>query len=109
MGELVKIDQKEDFQENAIDYFLTVGGVEAPVNTRLEFTKLGKMQTVAIVELGGEVVTELGKTRKEAVNNLAEKIVHLESEKENKKSAKFCCVECGSRFSKEVAFKMHQT
>jgi len=102
--ELVKIDQ-----ENAIDYFLTVGGIEAPVNTRLEFTKLGKMQTVAIVELGGEVVTELGKTRKEAVNNLAEKIVHLESEKENKKSAKFCCVECGSRFSKEVAFKMHQT
>eukprot|EP00090_Calanus_glacialis_P022726 TRINITY_DN35017_c0_g1_i1.p1 TRINITY_DN35017_c0_g1~~TRINITY_DN35017_c0_g1_i1.p1 ORF type:complete len:1597 (+),score=610.53 TRINITY_DN35017_c0_g1_i1:88-4878(+) len=101
--ELVKIDQ-----ENAIDYFLTVGGVETPVNTRMEFTKLGKVQIVAIVQMKGEVVTEIGNTRKEAVNNLAEKISQMESEKENKKSSKFCCVDCGSRFSREVAFKLHQ-
>jgi hypothetical protein len=101
--ELVKIDQ-----ENAIDYFLIVGGVETPVNTRMEFTKLGKVQIVAIMEMKGEVVTEIGSTRKEAVNNLAEKISQMESEKENMKSAKFCCVDCGSRFSKEVAFKLHQ-
>ena len=54
------------------------------------------------------MVTEIGNTRKEAVNNLAEKISQMESEKVNKKSAKFCCVDCGSRFSKEVAFKLHQ-
>jgi len=102
--ELVKIDQ-----ENEIEYFLTAGGIEAPVNTRMEFTKLGKVQIVAMVEVRGEMVNEVGSTRKEAVNNLAEKVGHLESEKDNKKSAKFCCVECGSRFSKEVSFKMHQT
>jgi len=101
--ELVKIDQ-----ENAIDYSLIVGGIEIPVNTRMEFTKLGKVQIVAIMEMNGEVVTENGNTRKESVNNLAEKIGQMESEKENKKSAKFCCVDCGSRFSKEVAFKLHQ-
>jgi len=100
--ELVKIDQ-----ENAIDYFLTVGGVESPVNTRLEFTKLGKVQVVAIVDVKGELITEIGKTRKEAVNNLAGKIERAESEKQNK-AAKFCCVDCGSRFSKEIAFKLHQ-
>eukprot|EP00092_Neocalanus_flemingeri_P067369 GFUD01082219.1.p1 GENE.GFUD01082219.1~~GFUD01082219.1.p1 ORF type:complete len:1634 (-),score=566.26 GFUD01082219.1:275-5176(-) len=102
--ELVKIDEA-----NAINYFLTVGGVEYPVNTRMEFTKLGKVQIVASVEVGGELVTDIGKTRKEAVNNLAENIGNLETEKQDKKSAKFCCVECGSRFSKEVAFRLHQT
>merc|ERR1712179_547009 len=95
--ELVKIDQ-----ENAIDYFLTVGGVDAPVSTRLQFTKLAK------VELNGEMMTEIGSTRKEAVNNLADKVVRAQSEKENRNAAKYCCVDCGSRFSKEVAFKLHQ-
>jgi len=101
--ELVKIDQ-----ENAIDYFLTVGGVDAPVSTRLQFTKLGKVQVLAKVELNGEMVTEIGSTRKEAVNNLADKVVRAQGGKENRNVAKFCCVECGSRFSKEVAFKLHQ-
>ena len=95
--ELVKI-----VQENAIDYFLIVGGVETPVNTRMEFTKLGKVQIVAIMEMKGEVVTEIGNTRKEAVNNLAEKISQMESEKENKKSAKLCCVDCGSGYTAMV-------
>jgi len=101
--ELVKIDQ-----ENAIDYFLTLGGVETQVNTRMEFTKLGTMQIVAIVEVNGEEVTEIGQTRKEAVNNLAEKIGRSETGKGNINAAKFCCVDCGSRFSKEIAFKLHQ-
>jgi len=101
--ELVKIDQ-----ENAIDYFLTVGGVDAPVSTRLQFTKLGKVQVLAKVELNGEMMTEIGSTRKEAVNNLADKVVRAQSEKENRNAAKYCCVDCGSRFSKEVAFKLHQ-
>jgi len=101
--ELVKIDQ-----ENAIDYFLTVGGVDFPVSTKLQFTKLGKVQILAKMELNGVVMTEIGSTRKEAVNNLADKVVRAQSEKENKNAAKFCCVDCGSRFSKEVAFKLHQ-
>jgi len=101
--ELVKIDQ-----ENEIDYFLTMGGVETQVNTRMEFTKLGNMQIVAIVEVNGEEVTEIGQTRKEAVNNLAEKIGRSETGKGNMNAAKFCCVDCGSRFSKEIAFKLHQ-
>ena len=79
-----------------------MGGVETPVNTRMEFTKLGKVQIVAIVQMKGEVVTEIGNTRKEAVNNLAEKISQMESEKENKKSAKFCCVDCGSGYTAMV-------
>jgi len=102
--ELVKIDQ-----ENAIDYFLSVGGIESPVNTRMEFTKLGKVQMVAVVEVRGEVITEVGKTRKEAVDNLADKIINLESVNGTKGSAKYCCVDCGSRFSKEMAFKLHKT
>ena len=86
-----------------------MGGIESQVNTRMEFTKLGKVQMVAIVEVRGEVITEVGKTRKEAVDNLADKIIHLESVNETKSSAKYCCVKCGSRFSKEMAFKMHKT
>ena len=87
---------------------MTVGGVDFPVSTKLQFTKLGKVQILAKMELNGVVVTEIGSTRKEAVNNLADKIVQAQSEKENKNAAKFCCVDCGSRFSKEVAFKLHQ-
>ena len=101
--ELVKIDQ-----ENAMDYFLTVGGVDIPENTRLQFTNLGKVQVLAIVVLDGYTITEVGSTRKESVNNLALKVGRAESGKENKNDAKFCCVDCGSRFSKEVAFKLHQ-
>jgi len=101
--ELVKIDQ-----ENAMDYFLTVGGVDIPVNTRLQFTKLGKVQVLAMVVLDGYTITEVGSTRKESVNNLAQKVGRAESGKEKKNDAKFCCVDCGSRFSKEVAFKLHQ-
>ena len=67
--ELVKIDQ-----ENAMDYFLTVGGVDIPENTRLQFTKLGKVQVLAIVVLDGYTITEVGSTRKESVNNLALKV-----------------------------------
>ena len=79
------------------------------MNTRMEFTKLGTMQIVAIVEVNWEEVTEIGQTRKEAVNNLAEKIGRSETGKGNINAAKFCCVDCGSRFSKEIAFKLHQT
>merc|ERR1712130_834560 len=67
--ELVKIDQ-----ENAMDYFLTVGGVDIPENTRLQFTNLGKVQVLAIVVLDGYTITEVGSTRKESVNNLALKV-----------------------------------
>ena len=75
----------------------------------MEFTKRGKVQIVALVEINAEILSEIGSTRKEAVYNLADKLGYCKfGNKGEDESHKFCCIDCGSRFNKEIAFKLHQ-
>ena len=55
-------------------YSLTIDEEEVPVVTDLWFSKLGKVYQLASVVVGGQNISEIGKTIPEAVQNLAEKI-----------------------------------
>ena len=99
-----------DFQENSnINFTIDICGEEYPVKTQLDYTRQGKVQVVAVVEIHGEKVAAFGTTRQESVDNLAIKVGRMDRKNMNKKVAKFCCVDCGSRFSKEPIFRMHQS
>jgi len=103
--ELVKMDK----ENSNINFTIDICGEEYPVKTQLDYTRQGKVQVVAVVEIHGEKVAAFGTTRQESVDNLAIKVGRMDRKNMNKKVAKFCCVDCGSRFSKEPIFRMHQS
>jgi len=65
---------QRDQVSSLTSYSLTIDEEEVPVVTDLWFSKLGKVYQLASVVVGGQNISEIGKTIPEAVQNLAEKI-----------------------------------
>merc|ERR1712098_364205 len=94
--EMARIDQENAEKTSHVK----VLGVETPIVSSFAFTKWGQTLCVAEVELGGTNLRAEGASKEEAVTNLQTKVTDREP--------KFCCLNCGSRFVKEVPFQLHQ-
>eukprot|EP00088_Acartia_fossae_P003726 TRINITY_DN11595_c0_g1_i11.p1 TRINITY_DN11595_c0_g1~~TRINITY_DN11595_c0_g1_i11.p1 ORF type:complete len:1111 (-),score=315.09 TRINITY_DN11595_c0_g1_i11:203-3247(-) len=142
----------KDRAEEGKQYFLELGGgegeniaddkdieqleMEIPVTTRFYFTKTGKTRIQATAQLYGNLLSAIGVSRPDAVQNLADKVVELQrirrargrldgGNNHEKNSAAdnncqngdeiecltetdFTCEDCKTAFRKEHIFNLHR-